>query len=275
MSVSLLSLKSEESKAIANGRYKCYLNNNANLVVTDGINTWTIAQSDITNLEQQLTAMIETKANSSHTHKISDIYKTITVTNQDQTTTTTTKSLETLMNERDADLRALINGKANSSHTHTISDVTNLQSTLDSLQQAVDAAGDSHNWLDWLNTALNVGEAGALGVTIATIESQISAMEAEIVALQGAQTAMNACGNALSNVSSISDLSDISLESFDEVGNAIDNPLQQSLNKMGDLFNSHSQYMQLGNENIYGSVSNTTNFTSTPTSSLLITPEIL
>ena len=161
MSVSLLSLKSEEAKAITNGRYKCKLDG-SNLVITDGVNTWTITQSEFIDLEQRLTAIIngkadldhthsindvvnlqssldakansshthsindvinlqsslDAKANSSHTHEFADIYKSITVEG-----TTTTKTLQQVLNEYEQSLTTAINGKANSSHTHDISDI--------------------------------------------------------------------------------------------------------------------------------------------------------
>lgn len=56
--------------------------------------------------KDELTDGLETKANSSHTHSISQI----------------------------TDLQTTLNGKANSSHTHTISQITNLQSTLNGKQ---------------------------------------------------------------------------------------------------------------------------------------------
>ena len=72
MSVSLLSLKSEESKAITNGQYRCKLDG-SNLVITDGVNTWTIGQSEFIDLEQRLTAIINSKADVVHAHSISDV----------------------------------------------------------------------------------------------------------------------------------------------------------------------------------------------------------
>jgi len=72
-------------------------------------------EQDLTNL----TSALNGKANVSHTHEISDIYKNI----DDGEGNITQKSLETLINEKDTALRALINGKANVSHTHEISDI--------------------------------------------------------------------------------------------------------------------------------------------------------
>ena len=74
----------------------------------------------ITSTKQELTNNINGKANTSHTHSISDI-NDIDISNY-----VTTEQLDTKANE----LTNNINGKANVSHTHSITDVTNLQTTL-------------------------------------------------------------------------------------------------------------------------------------------------
>lgn len=60
--------------------------------------------------KDELTDGLDTKANSSHTHSISQI----------------------------TNLQSTLNGKANASHTHTISQITNLQTTLDNKQNKIE-----------------------------------------------------------------------------------------------------------------------------------------
>ena len=153
---SVYSINAENSRCLIDGIYSCFIRQK-DIVITDGRNEWSIAQADLLDLEQRLTAIIngkadvnhnhdstyarishnhsisditdlqtslDGKASSSHTHEIGNIYKTITVVDSNTgTTSTTNKPLETLMNERETDIKALINGKANSSHTHNATEI--------------------------------------------------------------------------------------------------------------------------------------------------------
>ena len=102
MSIALLSLKSNESNAIVNGRYKCFLENGI-LYISDGVNKRTINYDELTQLEETLTAMINEKADIEHTHEISEVN----------------------------DLQTALDNKADAEHTHEIFDVDGLQMILD------------------------------------------------------------------------------------------------------------------------------------------------
>ena len=346
MSISLLSLKSEESKAITNGKYKCKLDG-SNLVITDGINTWTITQSDLSILEQQLISIINTKANLihthvitditdysvyddsncakldanntftgnntfsenisapnittitntlatkantihthktndisrdittineeeeeitetialddildskaninhnhdlayssiNHTHEIADIYKTITTLDLDtQTTTTTVKSLETLLNEREADIKTLINSKANSSHFHQATEVMyqeneTVKQKIDSIMsklQVVDSQGHSLDILKILFGAeAIVGGAidGGLAYSVATLQTEVATLQGQIAALMGSELSddvlevLDTAGDVANTSSSVMD----SLRSFANCFSRLRNSIQ-------------------------------------------------
>jgi len=73
----------------------------------------------------QIVSSIAAKANSSHTHAISDVTSLQTALDG-KASTTHTHAISDVTN-----LQSTLNGKASSSHTHAISDVTGLQTALD------------------------------------------------------------------------------------------------------------------------------------------------
>lgn len=81
--------------------------------------------------KDELTDGLDTKANSSHTHSISQI----------------------------TNLQSTLNGKANASHTHTISQITNLQTTLDNKQNKIEYpcsfSGSNGNYVKLIRAGTN------------------------------------------------------------------------------------------------------------------------
>ena len=181
---SIYSVNAENSRRLIDGIYNCFIRRNR-IVISDGVHEWVVSQTDISDLEQRLTqaingksnvghthtisdvdelaASLNGKASTSHTHEIADIYKTIT-SSVNGSTLTIYKPLETLMNEREADIRALINGKANASHTHQATEViykpaegnnaaVNVKQQLDAIMeqiQVLDSDGTRHDIFDIL-----------------------------------------------------------------------------------------------------------------------------
>ena len=84
-----------------------------------------------------INAELDTKANVSHTHAISD------VTNLQTTLNGKANSSHTHTIANVTDLQTTLNGKANTSHTHNISDVSGLQSELDSKIESIPVASSS------------------------------------------------------------------------------------------------------------------------------------
>ena len=77
----------------------------------------------------------------------------------------------------------------------------------------------SSSFLDWLNLAFNAGELGALGASIATVESQLSTLQGQVLALQGQMAAIrgtDAVTNTIDNITDaageMSDFSDVATE---------------------------------------------------------------
>ena len=103
-----------------------------------------------------------------------------------------------------------------------------------------DSAG---SWLDWLNVAMNAGEAGALTAAIGSIESQIGAIEAEIAALGGVEAA-GLAADAIDEVSDVANGIGDALEPFDEVSNATQqqtSSLTDSIQRLGGNLRSWFQ----------------------------------
>ncbi|WP_405289919.1 hypothetical protein [Methanobrevibacter sp.] len=226
-------------------------------------------EQDLTNL----TSALNGKANVSHTHEISDIYKNI----DDGEGNITQKSLETLINE-----------KANSSHTHNATEINynsnvNVKQELDSINSKIETTDSQGRKLNLLAVLFGAGAVagtaidGGLTAAVLNLQSQIATLSAAVTALQGANTALNATGNALDAIDDLGDLADLDLEDFDEIESATNsNWFKQFSNWLGERFNSHSGYMRASTtDNYWSSITNTTNFTGGSTSLLDLTGEIL
>lgn len=128
-----------ESLATLINEIKSYVSN----AVSKKANTsHTHAISDITNLQTTLDA----KASSSHTHKVANI--------SDLTATATELNY---MDGVKSNVQTQLDGKAASSHTHTIANITNLQSTLDGKS----STSHTHNYAGSSSVG---GAANSLGV---------------------------------------------------------------------------------------------------------------
>ena len=197
-------------------------------------------QQVLTEYEQSLTNTINqglnNKANVSHTHEISNIYKSISVQNQDGTTTTTQKPLETLIEEKDSALRGLINGKANSSHSHNATDVVyktnvNVKQAIDSINQQLDINDSNGNKIDLLaaifGTTTGIGAVvdGGLVYAVLTLQTQVAALQAQITAVMGES------------------LGSDTLEAFDAAGDVVG----QSSNAMSGLQSFANCFSRLRN----------------------------
>ena len=168
-------------------------------------------EQSMNTIAAELRQSINGKANSSHTHEISDIYKTVTDPNDN---TTTTKSLETLLNEREAALQSLINAKANTSHTHNATEIiykpaegndaaVNVKQQLDKINQQLEYVDDQGNAIDLLKILFGVGAGvstaidGGLIYAVITLQGEVATLQSQIVG-EG--------------------LADDAFEAFDEVG---------------------------------------------------------
>ena len=152
-------------------------------------------QEILTEYEQNLTSAINsglnTKANISHTHEISNIYKTIVNPNDN---TTTQKSLETLINEKESALQSLISGKANSSHSHNATEINyknnvNVKQELDNINSQLDIKDENGNKIDILaaifGTTTGVGTLidGGLIAAVGTLQEEIALLQTQVATL--------------------------------------------------------------------------------------------
>ena len=168
-------------------------------------------EQSMNTIAAELRQSINGKANSSHTHEISDIYKTVTNPNDN---TTTTKSLETLLNEREAAIQSLINAKANTSHTHNATEIiykpaegnnpaVNVKQQLDTIMNKLEVVDSQGRSLDILKILFGadaiVGGAidGGLAYAVASLQGQVATLQSQIVG---------------------ESLADDAFEAFDEVG---------------------------------------------------------
>lgn len=102
-------------------------------IKVNGTSKGTSGSVNLTNMVtlDELTDGLDTKANSSHTHSISQI----------------------------TNLQSTLNGKANASHTHTISQITNLQTTLNNKQDKIEYpcsfSGSNGNYVKLIRAGTN------------------------------------------------------------------------------------------------------------------------
>ena len=165
--------------------------------------------SDIDGLQTSLS----NKASVFHEHSFNDIYKTFT--NQDQTTTT--KTLEQVLNEREADIRALIGGKANTSHGHQATEIEykenqSVKQELDRINSRMsktNAAGVAVDLFDIIfGTGIDIG----LQAEVSTLQSSVAALQGQVAslgALQGIYGVNNTTNGIMEVADEISDFSDV------------------------------------------------------------------
>ena len=275
---SIYSVNAENSRCLIDGIYNCFIRRNQ-IVISDGIHEWVVSQTDISDLEQRLTQAIngksnvghthsindvndlttslEGKSNVGHTHEISDVYKTITST-VNGSTLTINKPLETLLDEREADIRTLINGKANSSHTHLATEVVyksaegnsaavNVKQQLDSIMSKLEVVDSQGHSLDILKILFGadaiVGGAidGGLAYAVATLQSEIGAVQTQVAALAGTNAVGNTVDTITDTVDEMSDLADVPVEG----SRSLLDSLKDWFNRVKDWFshqtNSYNQ----------------------------------
>ena len=109
---SVYSINAENSRCLIDGIYSCFIRQK-DIVITDGRNEWSIAQADLLDLEQRLTAIIDGKSDVGHEHVISDVNGL-----QDEL-----DSKAALSHNHDSTYAGI-------NHTHLISDVTDLETSL-------------------------------------------------------------------------------------------------------------------------------------------------
>ena len=267
MSISLLSIKSEESKQIVDHRYKCFLEGQY-LMISDGINKWKINQAELSDLEERLMNEIETldeskantihshtisqidnlqttldnKSNTIHSHEFANIYKTIvnedqsittktlnevlgelelgtsplihthnisqienlqttlnnkaslihthsiddiykTIVNQDQTTTT--KSLETILNERELDIRTFIQTKADFSHTHNATQIAynddkSVKQEIDRINSRISKTTTAGAVVDIFDVIFGTAADAGLQYEVSQLQAGLAALEAQV-----------------------------------------------------------------------------------------------
>ena len=136
-------------------------------------------QEVLAEYEQDLTSALNGKANVSHTHEISDIYKNI----DDGEGNITQKSLETLINE-----------KANSSHTHNATEINynsnvSVKQELDSINSKIETVDSGGNKINLLSVLFGVGAGvgalidGGLVSAVATLQNEVAVLQTEISTL--------------------------------------------------------------------------------------------
>ena len=313
---SIYSVNSENSRCLIDGIYSCFMRQN-DIVITDGINEWTITQSDISDLEERLTQAIDRKsnvghshaisdvadlqtslngkANSSHTHAINDvvnlqtsldcksnvghsheitnIYKTITATGTNTGTTLTIyKPLETLLDEREADIRALINTKANASHTHQATEIiykpaegnnsaVNVKQQLDAIMtqlEVIDSDGTRHDIFDILFGVDAVASGfidGGLISAVGTLQSQVAVLQGQIAGIMGTNAVGNTVDSVMDAADEMSDFSDVATE-----GRGLVDSLDDWMSSMRNRFTHQTgSYTRLTNDFTSPSLSSVSN----------------
>ena len=127
-------LSSTSTNAIQNKVVKSALDSKANSSHTHSI-------SDVTNLQDSL----DSKSDSTHTHSYNDLSDKPTIptipTIDSALSSTSTNAIQNKV------VTKALNNKANSSHTHTISNITNLQTTLDGKSNT----GHTHDYTELNN----------------------------------------------------------------------------------------------------------------------------
>jgi len=222
-----------------------------------------------------------------HRHEFADIYKTV-IEEINGIQTTTTKSLQEVLEDYESEFNTGLNSKADINHTHDATTIAydsskNIKQKIDEILQQIETTDSQGRKLNILSILFGAGAAaglaidGGLTAAVLNLQSQVATLSAAVTALQGANTALNATGNALDAIDDLGDLADLDLESFDEIDTASNsNWFRQFSNWLGERFNSHSGYMRASTtDNYWSSITSTTNFTGGSTSLLDVTGEIL
>ena len=243
-------------------------------------------EEEITEIKTLQDALDE-KAEVIHTHEFSDIYKTI-IEEINGIQTTTTKSLQQVLDDYETEFNTGLNSKADINHTHDATSITydsskNVKQKIDDILQQIETVDGQGRKLNLLSILFGAGAVagtaidGGLTAAVLNLQSQIATLSAAVTALQGANTALNATGNALDAIDDLDDLADLDLEDFDEINpDSNSNWFRQFTNWLGNRFNSHTGYMRASTtDNYWSTVTNTTNFTGGSTSLLDLTGEIL
>lgn len=147
----------------------------------------------LNDLEQRMTTTINGKANVSHTHEFADIYKTVQIEENGQTTTTT-KTLQQILNEYEQSMMNAINGKATLNHQHNATDIiyksnVNVKQELDNINQQLDIKDENGNKIDILaaifGTTTGVGALidGGLIAAVGTLQEEVALLQTQIATL--------------------------------------------------------------------------------------------
>ena len=243
-------------------------------------------EEEITEIKT-LQQVFDEKAEVIHTHEFSDIYKTV-IEEINGIQTTTTKSLQQVLDDYETEFNTGLNSKADVIHTHDATTITydsskNVKQKIDEILQQIETVDGQGRKLNLLSILFGAGALtgiaidGGLTAAVLNLQSQIATLSAAVTALQGANTALNATGNALDVLDDLDDLADLDLEDFDEINpDSNSNWFRQFTNWLGNRFNSHTGYMRASTtDNYWSTVTNTTNFTGGSTSFLDLTGEIL
>jgi len=128
------------------------------------------------------------------------------------------KSLETILNEREADVRALLNVKANVNHTHNATEViyketsgndSEVKQQLDSIMEQSEVVDGQGNSLNLSKILFGIGGVvggaidGGWAYAVASLQTQVAALQAQMMGLTGESLT-----------------SDV-LDAFDEVGDVV------------------------------------------------------
>ena len=210
MSVALMSLKSEESKQLVNGKYRAFIEGH-DIVITDGKYRWIVSQAEIADLEERLTNLINEnrdaineKANKGHKHAVSDV----------------------------EGLTESINEKANVGHKHEAKDLIyqpekgsgwiaeeiTVKKAIDDLQKATQKLDKAGNKISVWDAIFGIGSTvvgtivdGGLAAAVVGLQSQVATLESQMLAIGGTDitdTALGAIRNAADVGSDVGDMID-------------------------------------------------------------------
>ena len=166
--------------------------------------------TDITNLQSSL----DSKANSSHNHSFNDIYKTIT--NQDQTTTT--KTLDEVLNEREADIRTLINGKSSIGHGHDAAEITfnqdrNVKQELDRINSRISKTTTAGTVVDIFDVIFGTAADAGLQYEVSQLQAGLAAVQGQVATLAGTYAVRNTTDEIMDATDTMADFSEVGSES--------------------------------------------------------------
>ncbi len=126
--------------------------------ILDGATVSTAELNYLDGATSNVQAQIDSKANSTHTHVVSDL-----------TNVTVTATEINYLANVSSNIQTQINGKAATSHTHVISDVTNLSDSLDGKANAT----HSHLISDITNVTVTTTEINYLSGATSNVQAQI------------------------------------------------------------------------------------------------------